>query len=165
MDNLIKCCAYCGNERLGVYPKMTICSVCHDKTLPLNKKKTVIFTSQKPKEYYRNKSIKKYADDSKWKDLFVCEELSLNPLFDADKYKIYCIEENKRLNRKTNIESNPKDFKPYTPPKHQPKCPTCSSTNIKKLTVLNRAAHGYAFGLFSKTARSQFCCLNCGYKW
>ena len=46
-----------------------------------------------------------------------------------------------------------------------PRCPTCNSTNIKKISSLNRVAHGYAFGLFSKTARSQFCCQNCGYKW
>lgn len=46
-----------------------------------------------------------------------------------------------------------------------PTCPTCGSTNIQKISGLNRAAHGYMFGLFSKTAKSQFCCKNCGYKW
>lgn len=46
-----------------------------------------------------------------------------------------------------------------------PRCPTCGSTKIKRISALNRAAHGYAFGLFSKTARSQFCCQNCNYKW
>ena len=50
-------------------------------------------------------------------------------------------------------------------PLHLPTCPTCGSTNIQKISGLNRAAHGYMFGLFSKTAKSQFCCKNCGYKW
>lgn len=46
-----------------------------------------------------------------------------------------------------------------------PKCPTCGSTNIKKISDLNRGVHALAFGFVSKTARSQFCCENCGYKW
>ena len=53
----------------------------------------------------------------------------------------------------------------YASQNNQPKCPTCQSTNIKKISALSRGAHAYAFGLFSKTARSQFECLNCGYKW
>lgn len=47
----------------------------------------------------------------------------------------------------------------------KPKCPTCGSNNVNKISTMNRAVHGYAFGLFSKTARSQFECLDCGYKW
>lgn len=47
----------------------------------------------------------------------------------------------------------------------KPTCPTCGSTNIQKISGISRAAHGYMFGLFSKTAKSQFCCKNCGYKW
>lgn len=46
-----------------------------------------------------------------------------------------------------------------------PKCPTCSSTNIQKVSGTAKVAGALAFGLFSKTARSQFKCLNCGYKW
>lgn len=46
-----------------------------------------------------------------------------------------------------------------------PKCPTCQSTNIKKISTLSKVAGASMFGLFSKTARSQFQCINCGYKW
>jgi transposase-like protein len=46
-----------------------------------------------------------------------------------------------------------------------PTCPTCGSTNIKKISDINRGVHALAFGLFSKTAKSQFYCLNCNYKW
>ena len=48
---------------------------------------------------------------------------------------------------------------------HIPKCPTCSSTNIEKISSFDKAAGAVMFGLFSKTARSQFKCRNCGYKW
>ena len=46
-----------------------------------------------------------------------------------------------------------------------PKCPMCQSPNIRKLTAAKRITHGLAFGLFSKTARSQWVCDNCGNKW
>lgn len=46
-----------------------------------------------------------------------------------------------------------------------PKCPTCGSTDIKKISVMSKAVGATMFGLFSKTARSQFKCKNCGYEW
>lgn len=46
-----------------------------------------------------------------------------------------------------------------------PKCPTCGSTNIQKISVTSKAVGASLFGIFSKTARSQFKCRNCGYKW
>ena len=46
-----------------------------------------------------------------------------------------------------------------------PKCPTCGSTDLKKISGTAKAAGALTFGLFSKTARSQFQCKNCGYKW
>ena len=46
-----------------------------------------------------------------------------------------------------------------------PQCPTCNSYSVKKISGIKRAAYGSMFGLFSKTAKSQFECKNCGYKW
>lgn len=46
-----------------------------------------------------------------------------------------------------------------------PKCPTCSSTDVEKISGTAKVAGVVAFGLFSKTARSQFKCKNCGYMW
>lgn len=48
---------------------------------------------------------------------------------------------------------------------YTPKCPLCQSPNIKQISIAKRAVHGYAFGLFSNTARSQWECLNCGNKF
>lgn len=45
------------------------------------------------------------------------------------------------------------------------KCPTCGSKNVERISLTNRAVHAYAFGLFSKTAKSQFKCKDCGYAW
>lgn len=46
-----------------------------------------------------------------------------------------------------------------------PRCPTCGSTNIEAIDAFVRGAALGLFGVASKTARSQFCCKNCGYKW
>ena len=45
------------------------------------------------------------------------------------------------------------------------KCPTCGSTNVQKISASKKAAGAIGFGLFSKTARSQFECMDCKYKW
>lgn len=46
-----------------------------------------------------------------------------------------------------------------------PKCPTCGSTRIQKISVSKKALGVFGFGLLSKTARNQFECKKCGYKW
>ena len=46
-----------------------------------------------------------------------------------------------------------------------PHCPTCSSTNIQKISTTKKLAGAIGFGLLSKTAKSQFECKDCGYKW
>lgn len=46
-----------------------------------------------------------------------------------------------------------------------PRCPTCQSTNLAKISNAKRITHGVTFGIFSKTAFSQYECKNCGYKW
>ena len=46
-----------------------------------------------------------------------------------------------------------------------PKCPTCGSTNIRKISASRKMLGAIGFGLLSKTARSQWECSNCGNKW
>lgn len=44
-------------------------------------------------------------------------------------------------------------------------CPVCDSTYIETISTTKKIVHGMAFGLFSKTAKSQFICKSCGYKF
>ena len=46
-----------------------------------------------------------------------------------------------------------------------PKCPTCGSTNIRKMGGVERGASIAAFGIFSKKINKTFKCSNCGYTW
>lgn len=46
-----------------------------------------------------------------------------------------------------------------------PKCPTCGSTDIVPVSGIRRDLAQTAFGIANPTARAQFKCNNCGYKW
>ena len=48
---------------------------------------------------------------------------------------------------------------------NRPKCPTCNSTNIEKISVGKKAVGGFMFGLLSSDVRKTMHCKNCGYKW
>lgn len=48
------------------------------------------------------------------------------------------------------------------PTKPQPKCPTCQSTNIRKMGGVERGASIATFGIFSKKINKTFKCGNCG---
>lgn len=106
---------------------------------------TNMIPSELDSEYYRQKSMSMYGDYTHWEE-FLLNEIKKNPTFCLAKYNAAPSEKNK-------------------PIVNQPHCPTCNSTNVKKISDLRRGAHAVAWGLLSTTARSQFECKNCGYKW
>lgn len=55
------------------------------------------------------------------------------------------------------------DLSPLVP--LTPKCPTCGSSIISKVSQTRRSLNAWAFGINNPTARAQFECKNCGYKW
>ena len=173
MEEYITCCKICGND---VAEEIGYCTDCGNgqvikgtlfksrTTLPIE---DVVYTSQYPRQYYENLSIEKYGTIDKWYDVFVEIELSKQPSFSMEKYKISLPLMKERAERRKEMAEHPEKYAPkkVTINVNEPKCPTCNSTNIKKISITKRAVHGYAFGLLSKTARSQFECKNCGYKW
>lgn len=46
-----------------------------------------------------------------------------------------------------------------------PKCPTCGSTNVRKLDIIDRGLSVITLGLFSKKINKSFECKNCKYTW
>lgn len=46
-----------------------------------------------------------------------------------------------------------------------PKCPTCHSTNIKKIGTGERVASVVGLGILSKKINKTWKCCNCGYTW
>lgn len=141
-------CPICGTSQLQTNVR---CIKCRKTIKPVQ--------SLHDSEYYREKSLEQYNDYLHWSDILISEEVSKNPLYDEN-MKNYQMPKEEREKILDDIF-----LKPIRENKNVPKCPTCQSTKIKKISGIKRAAHGYAFGLFSKTARSQFECENCGYKW
>lgn len=54
---------------------------------------------------------------------------------------------------------------PTTNPQYVPKCPTCGSPNVEKISLTSKVVGGALFGLFSSNVRKTMHCKNCGYKW
>lgn len=48
---------------------------------------------------------------------------------------------------------------------NKPKCPTCKSTNIKKISSASKAANTFAWGIFGTKRLKTFHCNSCGYEW
>ena len=46
-----------------------------------------------------------------------------------------------------------------------PKCPTCGSTNIKRISATERATSILGLGIFSKKINKTYKCLNCNHTW
>lgn len=109
-------------------------------------------------QYYHDKSQELYG--TPWKDaLVILDEIKEYGLFDNEKYEASQNEQSARcmayIQKERQIEKD----------KNKPKCPTCNSTNIQKISTTSKVIGASLFGLLSKNATSQFKCNNCGYKW
>lgn len=138
-------CPVCGSEVNRIVGK---CTKCNTNIEPIE--------SQYEFDYYMEESNKLYGHPANIFNILREREVFNNPHFSQEAYdKARDISRQNAMNiiKNTNNNSN------------IPKCPTCQSTKIKKISATKKVAHGLTFGLFSKTARSQFECCNCGYKW
>ncbi|MGN0550594.1 MAG: hypothetical protein ACI4I4_01985 [Acutalibacteraceae bacterium] len=105
-----------------------------------------------------------YGHENEYMEV-ILEEIKQNPLFSEKKYratKQKLKEENDALFKQ---KSNEYFQSKSVTVQNVPKCPTCGSTNIEKISTTSKVVGATMFGLLSKTARSQFKCKNCGYKW
>ncbi|MFG6356325.1 MAG: hypothetical protein K1W26_05780 [Acetatifactor sp.] len=48
---------------------------------------------------------------------------------------------------------------------NKPKCPTCSSTNLKEISITSKIADTAMYGIFGTKRNKTFHCNNCGYEW
>lgn len=143
-----------------------ICPYCHK-----NNKETWIYTAGFDVDAYKLNRIKCITCGKNLEDTIltveeyaILEETSIDvSFFDAmiDLKQKDPIEFNLKLAQfKTQVGQQQNNNN-----SNQLKCPTCSSTNVQKISGTAKVAGALTFGLLSKTARSQFKCGNCGYKW
>lgn len=94
-------------------------------------------------------------------------------VFDEQKYQELLDFEQKQKNEHKvmtdedydRIQEEHKQYEQASKSQNIPKCPTCGSTNIEKISTSKKLTGGLMFGLFSKDAKSTFKCKSCGYKW
>ena len=101
-----------------------------------------------------------------WDELSIIEDIStdkefLQAMIDLKEKDI--IEYNLKISQfKSQLEQQ-KSSK--TQNDNRPKCPTCGSTNIEKISATRKVVGGAMFGLFSSDIRNSMHCKNCGCKW
>lgn len=157
------CCPVCGAHSSDLI-KDTHCFWCGKCFANID-----LYIAKYSIDYYCEEAKKRFPPDEvgylgergeyRWGEILL-EEVAQNPLFDKK------LSESIRKKKQEEWESRPA----YVPPKNSlvsnlPKCPTCGSTNLEKISDIKKGVHAVAFGIFSKTAFSQYKCRNCGYKW
>lgn len=106
--------------------------------------------------YYKTQAIiKKLPDSLK----LIVEEAKSNPLFDNNKYE-------KQLD--VNLTIHPTNIEipqSQTSVGAKLKCPICNSTNILRISTLNRTVSVATVGLASAKIGKQYECKSCKHKW
>ena len=158
-NQLIKYCSKCGDTQ---WTESKTCRVCKSLLKESDAKYELYINA-----YMQGKSIKTGNTFEENQQRLLEEVIKPNPEFDPDLYarkdEIIKQKQEQDMNefrRQTGGASWVDDKIGY-----KPKCPTCGSTNIEKISVSSKIVGAGLFGIFSKTARSQFKCNNCGYKW
>ena len=107
-----------------------------------------------------------HGDREKFKELnHKLRELYVfnSEVFDKEKYEQL---EKQELQKEINKMLNDNyESQKYDDTVNKPHCPTCNSTNIKKISGLSKAGSVVMFGIFSQKIKKQMHCNNCGYEW
>jgi len=133
---LMKYCPKCGDITFG---KNNECSFCNH---------TINETEYTYNEYLKNRSTIK----QKIKE----EYIDNSPEFNEELAQKREEENDKVIHGKGTYRYSQENV---------PKCPTCGSTNIKRITTLDRAVSVGTLGLLSGKIGKNYECLNCKAKW
>ena len=142
-------CKKCGRIILFIIEDKLECDCCHSKVYPV------------PDEFLVGES--KMVINKNLKQQFINEYIKTSPEFDQ-----YLFNHRDEILAKQSAEFDAKMTHGKTILEEKsrvPKCPTCQSTNIRKMGGVERGASIYAFGIFSKKINKTFKCQNCGYTW
>lgn len=146
--------------------KMLYCPVCGKIRTRNSKSCPKCNSTVEPAEslfdgtYYKEKAEKLYGLTTFAFKVLILEEASKSTLYDKHKSILDVEKEKSYLANKDNIVPFGQALS-----HEQPRCPTCNSVNVQRIPTLSKVIGASMFGLFSKTATSQFKCNSCGYKW
>ena len=133
-------CPKCGNVTF-IETNNEKCNCCNTNLLP---------TPYTMNEYLFGNSIDVNID----KKIFD-EYIKGNSQFDEELYR-------SRINKEKLLQQATFDKQRES---NTPKCPTCGSTNVEKISTTKKAIGFVAVGVFSSNFGKTMHCKNCGYKW
>ena len=114
-----------------------------------------------PKQFLLGK--RGVAINDELKEQFIDEYIKSSPEF--DQYLFDHRDEdlhNRRMENKAKLEHGKAVLEEQS---RTPKCPTCSSTNITRISTTSKVVNVAMFGLLGQKRKHQFKCKNCGYEW
>lgn len=109
-------------------------------------------------------NIIEFPDDMTMGDIITLEDISKDALFLQTMLEL-------RENDPIEFQLKMSQFKAnlaqqrVEPHDNISRCPTCNSTNIKKISVSTKVTNIALFGLFGNKRKKIFHCNNCGYEW
>ena len=111
---------------------------------------------------------REYIDNFRWRDgdgkqAFIEEVVKKSPNLDP-----YLFEHKDEIIQVENNDMNAKmaiGRAMLNEQSNVPKCPTCSSTNIKRISTTSKVVNTALFGLLGTKRHKMFKCCNCGYEW
>lgn len=143
-------CPKCGNITLPPENNKK-CNYCGEECLPTN----ISFSDSLHHDWEKEPN---YNPDK----IIFEEYVKPNPLFDEELY-------NKRVGVEKALQEATSNRlrmeKRQAQRANVPKCPTCGSTNVEKISTAQKAFGFALVGLFSSNLGKTMHCKNCGYKW
>ena len=152
-------CPHCGYINFYVKPsKFPICKCCdyEDPIIITNDERHNLVVSIKASinEQKSNEELADIIDEAlREKYVYDNEHFSKKAYNDMLEYT-----ERKEKEAKAFFSSNSSD-------PHTPKCPTCGSTDLRKVSVGAKAMSVGLFGIFSQKVKKTRHCNSCGYEW
>lgn len=153
----LRYCPACGWVRDIPDPnnELHVCTYCHHE----------LRDSVYGLEYYDAQGKELYKNESPWK-VFIPSHRALfdkeivnQPEFDPKLCK------EREESAKLRAEYTVRQYQKTKAEAFKPKCPTCNSTNVVKISGTKRFVSVGVFGLASSNIGKTMECKNCGYKW
>lgn len=145
-----KKCGYVFGE--GYVPRLVekgICPVCKNK----------LYKTQEGTNYFRSRIERSMPT---WEDVVRHKYLKNITLDTETSERRSNIEQKKQQDELRKLKGNSSKTEEK---KFIPKCPTCQSANIKRISGTSKVFSVAMFGLFSQKVKKTFHCNNCGYEW
>lgn len=143
---------------------ITTCSWCGGKTHFLDNDNILSYKKFNMgfNQTYREMNGYSSIDDFQFamEQKVIKEYISKLPTF--DEYAMYDRLEKKRIQKEQAARNAQRRREEEA---KKPHCPTCNSTNIKKISGLSKAGSVALFGLFSQKVKKQWHCNSCGSEW